>query len=267
MNNIFHRVAKPNEDTVTELLVNLMGVAYVRELILNFFDINFDVNFSEIKTQISYEYTGRPDIVISNMNSLVFIENKIRTNTELQPTQVSTYINEIKQSKKKNKKLIFLVPNNYIHMSTLQEKEHLNEFCLIKTWDNLIDYLYSKEIHLRSDTITDALDHLKDIIFGKRSFHNLTREELVIMLSPKELTTAHRLYPKLLRFISDVDSYLLDDLSSAFEPSDFKGFDDKDDDRIGKYIRINNKPNIFYGFNISLHEKRPELSDYFLALL
>lgn len=264
MRNIFNRVAKRNEDTTTELLVNLMHVSYIRDLILHHLGISTPINHNDISTQVSLNDVGRPDIVINNNDTLILIESKIRNDTDLQPTQTYSYVNKIFNSSHVVKHLIFLVPENYIHMQQLNETKSAYEFCSITTWESLLTFLYSKEIHLWNSVASQALEHISNVVLKKSPSNTLNREELVLMLSPKELNSANSLFIKLKEYVGNLSVQLITELGSDFNHSDWSWLDN--DYELGKYIRYKNRKYIFVGFNFSLTKDNPELSDFLFCV-
>lgn len=169
-NTIFDGIAtKDCEDTVTELLVNLMGYKYLRDFILDFLlkessdfkDKNFkdkirSIAPKDIDTQKVFpgygenEGNATPDIVIENENVFIMIENKVNSYTEVQSSQLNGYIrllDDKRTQKSKNCEYIFLIPDDYTHKQEIENKinEREEKNIKIKEWHDLLDELYKND--------------------------------------------------------------------------------------------------------------------------
>jgi len=265
--NIFHRVSKGNEDSSTELIVNLMQIKYIRDIILEFMgiepDIYKEINSNCITTQCSIENIGRPDIVISNNECLIYIENKIRSNTTLQDSQTTTYVDKLIASKQKLRKLIFLIPENYTHRQEIDEIQN-PDYRIMVTWENLLTELYNRQIQKWNHVVEHALSHLSEIILQKDIEIKLTIEEVALMMNGKDLKVANGLFLKIRALIEKIDSEIINKLGSDYGASDWSWGDNENE--MGKYIRCRDKTDIFYGFNFQLLSQYPDRNDFLFGV-
>lgn len=268
MNSIFSGVSRCNEDATTELLSNLMRVTYVRDLILSFFEIDKciidTIKPDNISTQMSFDNVGRPDIVINAKDALIFIENKIKHDTDLQPSQTSTYLEQLIKSSKRYKKMIYLVPNKYKHILELEKASCGKVICNIKTWETLLGYLYEKELSNWSNIVEEALKHLSELVLNREATIRLSREEITFMLNPKDFIIANSFFIKAKSLIEIIDSKLMTMLGEDFNSSRLSWGENESE--MGCYIRYKNKECIFYGFNLYLLQNDPGKSDYLFSL-
>ncbi|WGK69817.1 hypothetical protein P0082_02850 [Candidatus Haliotispira prima] len=134
--NIFEKLIK-DEDTATEGLVNIISQfkkprVIFCELVPGIDDINADT----IETQIR-QGNQKPDIIAKCGSTLLIIEVKVKTCTDLQDSQRDGYTDFYKEYRKNHsditdKKLIYLIPKNYKH------KRNLPKNSFIISWEDLL---------------------------------------------------------------------------------------------------------------------------------
>jgi len=79
--NILYKVAVSNENTITEVFVNLLRWKFVRDILLKsiglgeYIDL---IDYEDISTQVTIIQQKRVDIVIENNDLVIYIENKIQ---------------------------------------------------------------------------------------------------------------------------------------------------------------------------------------------
>ena len=268
-NNIFCRLTKGDENSITELLVNLMGHKYFRDDLLELFSINKkvaeNIDFDHITTQLSYGDIGRPDIIIENEECIVFIENKINKSADLQQSQITTYPEEIKERNKNFKKLLFLVPKNYCHINKIMEISRKYDFIHIIYWEDVITYIHKKEYSKNNPVIMDAVRFIEGKIIHEDYQLIFTSREIAYMYTTRDLIESNKLLLKMPKIIQDCDDYIFSKINkNIFQPSDHS----HDKNGIGKYIKYNSNfdRNIFYGLCFALVEAKPEADDYIFSL-
>ena len=265
--NVFFKVTKNNEDSVTELLINLFQIQYLKELILSYLGIENSVikniGLLNIDTQINYNGFGRPDIIISTKESLIFIENKIYIDTPLQETQKTTYIDQLKYSKKTYVKMIYLIPEKYIHIEDINSVVSKNDFCKIITWEGLLTYLYEKEVYKWNDVIGQSLEHVSQLVIRKEPKNHLSVEEIVVMLNTKDLIITNSLFAKSKTFINCIDRKIIPLLGEYFDHSSWSLLDNEYE--LGKYFRYENKMNLFLGYSFGLLNEHPDKTEYLFS--
>jgi hypothetical protein len=267
MENIFSGVSRNNEDATTELLANLMGVKYIRDLILAELTVDKDIiqriKKDDIDTQVNYSEDGKPDIVIENDETLIFIENKIRIGTELQLTQITSYVERLRSSKKQYKKMIYLVPEGYSHLNELLSVVQSGNDCSVTYWETLLTALYANDLHAWSELVSQSLGHLSDLILRKEISTILSREEVVIMFNPQDLIAANGLLNKMRNFIPRVVESLVNLLGKDFN---FADIIDKEEE-IGQYVRYKNESwAIFLGLNFWPISEHPDKAEYLFSI-
>jgi len=267
MENIFSGVSRNNEDATTELLANLMEVKYVRDLILDGLgvgrEISSQIKKEDIATQVNYAEDGKPDIVIENSDTLLLIENKIRIETDLQPTQISTYLERLRSSKKKNKKMIYIVPEGYSHLDDIRKVPQIGVDCSIVHWEPFMQGLYANDLHKWSEIVSQSLGHLSDLILRKEISTTLSREELIVMFNPKDLIAANGLLIKMRDFISSVLKSLIPSLGKDFDYASWSAVETE----MGQYVRYKKDSwSLFLGFSFATISKHPDKSEYLFSL-
>jgi len=225
-NNCFYKVADKDENTVTELLVNLMNKKYIRDLLLETLNVNRDViqkiKYEDITTQYTIKNGKRPDIVISNNETLIFIENKIYSNTDLQQSQFENEYPEVLiNSQKKNRKLIFIIPRSYTHI--IEIKNSKNEFkdyldIEIIYWENLLGALINADIAKDNPLINHMIQFIYDTIGLNVSTKSFNRGEVVYMYDIKTLSNIYAFIRKFDKYCFEAAGIIMKDCKEYINP-------------------------------------------------
>jgi len=251
-----------NENSTTELLCNILRVKYLRDIVLQYIGIPSkmleEISQSNITTQAYDENTGILDIQIASLNCFYIIENKIRTNTVLQESQKSKYIEKIDKSGKVHRGLIFMIPEGYNEKEEIERlKKELDSqgknYIIIKAWREFLEYLDKIEIGKDSPVIKESLDYLNDIILTPPVDYTLTIQEINIFYNPKNIYCSLSLLHKYFGLIDENEEYLMKQLGKDFDHSDWQK-DFETVNKKGKNIRYKDRVCIFYGFNFNLLE-------------
>ena len=282
--NIFYKVTKRDENAATELLVNLLGIKFFRDICLDFWGIPKQI-YDNIKAEhISTQYSidgCMADICIRNDDALYLIENKIRSTTEVLDSQVSIYPEYvIKEGKDlKEKGCIFIIPQKCpAHEDKIEKAREQFKSITVKIvyWDAFLKHLSEMELENCSLIIKESLEFLRDLIFGPPVDNTLTIYEVAAMYNPKEIYTALTLPDKnsnpvvsalleknLNRILNAVDRLtkkLGDKATAAKILSDKDGY--------GRYIHFKNRDKqwaLFLGLTPCL-AKDKEYEDYVYSL-
>lgn len=87
--------------------------------------------------------------------------------TSLTNNQPKGYLEELSKASEKNKRLIFLVPKNYLHRPELDKCiKGYSEIatCEIKKWSDLIDVLKKENAELNSDLLSDCIVYFENTV-------------------------------------------------------------------------------------------------------
>lgn len=164
INTVFNNISSENENSVTEVLASLFRKEKFRKILFSFFHItDSDTETFVIGTQQNYGDNGRPDLIIQSSNTRIFIENKVLDKTSLTNNQPKGYLDELSKASEKNKRLIFLVPKNYLHRPELEEYSEIAT-CEIKKWSDLIDVLKKENAELNSDLLSDCIVYFENTV-------------------------------------------------------------------------------------------------------
>jgi hypothetical protein len=253
--SILYRATKENEDSITEILCNLMRDKYLRDILL----VNLGVNqkhlntikFDDISTQVYFKQIGKPDICIENSNVLIFIENKVKNDTDLQDTQVESYLEKLESSRKETQ-MIYLVPREYKHLSFIHEVCDQNTFSKFIYWDDFLKNVAKYEISESNLVFKDCFRFFEDKLLSKRSIIKFKPEEIMIMYNPRDLMAANGYFIRLRQIITNAEATILSELnklSNDFSPSYWSM---EDENEKGKYINYKGEQKIFYGLNFNL---------------
>lgn len=268
---IFKRMTREDENAVTELLANLMRKRYVRNIILQKLvpdlssEVLLKIEASDILSQKTIEQGGRPDLCIENKDVSIIIENKVRNSTSLTENEVTSYVNRVDLSRKKFRKLIYLIPSRYNDKETLTGIANAkSKLVSVVYWENLLAWLESSEIADNSSLIRDGLDYLESVIDLQRADINtqLNIYEVSMLYETDCFFDALVLGAKFIKIITAMDQLLIDDLNKSFgdelfSPSDFQ----MNEDGVGKYINYKNKTPFYYGFS-NMHNDRKATREY-----
>ncbi len=215
---LFDNLVK-DENTFTELFKNYLKYESFKEAFLELITLDFpknEVSFSHFSTQYGTE-NGRPDIVISNNTTKIFIEIKV-SNTKLTPNQPVGYLKELEKSIESYKGLVLLIPEDYenedeyesrkieypsqIQTQTLtwttvlkkfnteenSKEALLNEFIkLLKEWfepkpiiinQQFADIMFNSNTPKSLESLTSLIDQVHKKLLGKESLSDFKKDIL-----------------------------------------------------------------------------------------
>ena len=270
--SILYRATKQDENSVTELLCNIMRDKYVRDILL--FELGIprevisEIRFDDISTQISLEERGKPDICIENKHALIYIENKIYCHTNIQDNQIDSYPNELNKSKKHHRQMIYLVPKEYKHFHLLANVCKQNTLCTVTHWENYLSNISKYEISASNPVFRECFSYFEDKLLQKSTSIKFKPEEIVIMYNPKDLMIANNYFNKLRAVIENAEPIIIKQLGNDFTPGEWFGFDRnrESESEKGKYLNYKNRDSIYYGLNFNIIREMTEYSDFFLAV-
>jgi len=249
--NIFYNLTNGHEDNTTQLLCNLMQKKFFRDICLKYFGIeNYNsILPKHIYPQYNINGVGRLDIFIENDNVLCLIENKINDQAPLQDSQIGPYVDFVAKRNKKEKKLIFLISDGYIHKNEIKKTIEKNQSVNIKIfyWEHFLNHLSEMEIDNCSSLIRDSLEYLKNLFSETGADSNLNPYEVALMYNPKDIYYVLSLLEKNINQINkaaDPINLIGDQFSWAGPQSDKRGQ--------GRYIKYKEKGCIFLGLNPGL---------------
>ena len=211
--NIFYRLTSDNEDATTELLCNLCRFEEFKKVIFDTLNINNDhFSYNDINTQyVIPRKNKRPDIIIENMKTKIFIENKIFKHRRLGKSQLTEYPKYLKSINDKEIKLIYLVPKGYKYYDSIINAKQLFNFISITYWDDLLENMQEKNQILKSELLTESIVFFKKILNTIPEI-NYTGEEIKIMTDLKQLVFECTVMGKTLELFSNVIEQLVDKL-------------------------------------------------------
>lgn len=259
--SIFYRVAKKNEDTVSEILVNMMSKKFFRDVVLRAIGISNEliqgIEYNDISTQITIQNQKRPDIAIENKHITIFVENKIYNNTDLQRSQVTDYYEDLSNKNTWSKIMVFLVPQKYSHLPEIREAENKNKSIttVVLFWEELINEILDNNLDESNESIKEAIDYLKDALglkFVKKSY---SKGELIYMYDKHTLQNVVSLFKTTRAIMTTVATKIIEEYKDKYNLG--KIVYEEDDRNIGAWILSNNGGDwpIFVGYNFSDDEK------------
>lgn len=205
-NTIFNRITNKNENTSTELLVNIMQYTYLRKIIIKWLlnnkitdEVLNSIEKDNVIPQKRTEENCQPDIQIKNSYCYILIENKIRMGRGLTDHEVNDYLTEIKKNNNEFGKLVFLLPDNYISINAIEEIKKRNpDLVIIKNWSEFLTFLYSQDVTHNNSILTNSLEYLSSIIDHTESIiTNLSKQEVFMLLNPSKLVASYSLGEKI----------------------------------------------------------------------
>jgi len=235
--NYLYRVAGENENTLTELLINLMSKKYIRDLLLNFLHISDDIissiHFEHLSTQYTISDSKRPDIVIKNDESVIFIENKIYIDTPLMESQTTTYPDHLIKLNKKNKKLIFLIPKDYTHeieIKTAKQKYDstvVEDFITIIYWSDVISQILEYNLNECDSATMQSIDFMINTLNLNTTKKVLTKGEIIVMYDKFTLRNVNTLFLKLKNYTQSVSEKILKEYKGKlkFKKTNYEHFE------------------------------------------
>ena len=251
--NIFYKMTRENENSTTELLCNIFRLKYLRDIILIYFgipkEIIDEITQENITTQISNRDFGIPDIIIESRNCYYIIENKIRVNTKLQENQKSNYIKLMGKKKQEHKGYIFIIPEGYKHIKSINmmEKKY-SKIIITRTWQDFLKYLNKMELYKDSPIIKESIEYFSNVILSSPVDNTLSKEEIDIFYNPFNMLYSFSLISKFYSLIESNEETFIKKLGKWFSPSDWA-------DELtlkGKYLNYKGSQCIFYGFSLDL---------------
>jgi len=271
-NNIFYKVVKKDENSVTDLFCNLMKYDFIRNVLLGFFNNRKNINipideiiYENINTQKRIEeFNKQPDIIIENTNFYCFFEIKIK-DSDLQSSQVNEYITQLEKYQNIKKiNIIYLIPKGYKYEKNIETEVILHkEYAEIFYWEDFIRYIENTDLSKGSLIVSEFISFLKDV-FGKHDLLlTLNLEEMSLFQNPKDLVVAKSLLSKLHKIIDvsaeKVKLYFTENVT--FD----KVCDTENEYGYNFYYVDEKKHLLFFGLWFSLVEDYLNLSDYFLC--
>ncbi|MGI5881166.1 MAG: hypothetical protein ACOX6L_11425 [Syntrophomonadaceae bacterium] len=166
--NIFYGIVT-SENSMTELLCNFMVYKPFRNSFLKLF-IDNDIEhfyFDDFQTQyITDVNNSRPDMAIVNDEWEILVEVKT-WDTGLTNNQPNSYLDYLSNNQKPFKSLIFLVPNNYKHISDWNQRVNawhksskINISVKIIYWDQIISIIEHNDLNMLSEKFRDFYELL-----------------------------------------------------------------------------------------------------------
>lgn len=200
--NIFYNIVN-NENNTTELLCNLLQFKAFRISILELFlerDAIDKIEYEHCDTQnILPESNGRPDLVIHNDHLEIIMEIKIG-DANLTSSQPISYLNHLNKSSQKNRWLILLIPNEYIHIDAwnnlcadyLKKNPDSNIKMRIIFWQEVINKLEQYDFFHISKYLQDFVLLLKQ--WFERKLINFLYSEVKLMFTEQIPTVITKLF-------------------------------------------------------------------------
>lgn len=256
------------EDNVTTVLYSLFKVKYLRKIILDeLLNMNStinDIEFEDITRNKKIDDVGRPDICIRNKNNEIYIEIKTSITTDLQESQLGTYPLKILKSNAKNKELIFLLPDNYIHEYEIKQANKKYSFIRIIHWKDFLARINGFDICYGNSIVSESIKFIEESL--KQSDINtcFNAREIVEMINAKGFIATIGTLSKLKEIIKQSESSILNELGKDYSASTWQM--DIGNDDFGKYLDYKNKPFAFYGFNTSIINSEATNSKYLFSL-
>lgn len=263
--SILYRATKDNEDCTTELLCNLMREKYIRDIILLNLGVSGDVinkiSFDDITTQVYLRESGKPDICIKNKDLLIYIENKIRRNTDLRGSQTTTYLKELIKSEKHHKQMIYIIPKDYDHLNKIDIACEQNAFCSRTLWEDFLANVSKYEIGESNLVFRECFHFFEDKILSKSVLVKFNPQEIVIMYKTKDLIAANSFFIKLHQVIEKADGQILTELRKNSEDFSFCDWSFDSENEKGKFINYKGEDKIFYGLNFNIVNDKTKYSE------
>lgn len=243
--NYLYRVGKGNENSITELLCNLMRHKYIRDIILTGLGVEQinKIQYKDIKTQFKID-TIIPDIIIENNDVLIYIEVKINPVTPLQHSQKTIYLETINESEKGYKKIVFLIPENYRYEKDIDKLDNT----IRVNWRELLEFIENNDIGKEESVISEILAYIKEKTVFKPININFSGEEIALF-NNKDLHIAVKLLFKFDKLIEESKDEIINKLENRYALGKIENTE------WGKGIWIYNENNsIFIGLNFNNEE-------------
>lgn len=260
VDSYLYKAVKGDEDSITELLVNLMRRKYLRYAILQSLNVDPDIintiAFSDIDTQIGENDVGRPDIVIENKYVKIYIEVKTRMRTIFQDSQLSTYPDNLAVENRVTK-LIFLIPKDHNESDKIREIERNynkdRNVVEVVNWDSLINDLQDLEIANDSSVVNEIISFISEKTLNRKLETVFSAMEVAIMFNYKDLKYSANLLFQFRDYISNlankIDDRLYEVIGERYNKLE-KKYNEKDAQQdvygVGIYL---DDGNIYIGFS------------------
>ncbi len=260
--SIFYNLTDENENATTELLCNLCHFDEYKEIIFDTLGLkDFSIIFEDIITQKQISKGKKPDVEIKNDNVRVFIENKIKKGYNLLKSQTKVYPEELNKAPQKNKKMIYLVPENHFCVEMIKKLQKKYGFIELIYWEELINALEEYNEKKRSEIITESINYFTKVLemIPKTKF---SEEDISLMKDIEKLCEVNKTMAKTAELFFNVAEKLRKDLkikSFHYEPNLVC-----EKDAFGYYF---NKANCFLGYSFVLFDnEKLEGRDFVLSL-
>ncbi len=280
-NNIFYKAVKKDENHTTELFCNLLKYDFIRNYLLNFFNLPVEkIRYEDIDTQKRIGNI-QPDILIKNDDVYCFFEIKIK-DSDLQESQIEDYLKELKKEKdRKEIKMIYLIPQDYKYKDSINEIIEKEEnvikeqksFVTRRYWEDFIRQIENSDLPKGSLLVQEFIAFLKNVLKKQDLSITLNLEEMALLQNPKDLIVAKNLLEKLYKIIDKVAFNTVEKYNDKHKNNkiDFESYDtnneysvyfvfekDKNIDKKDKYI-------LFFGLWFSIIEKHPNCINYLFS--
>lgn len=259
---IFRGLTHENENSVTELLVNMMRIdedvkKKILEALLEKTKIQaIDINNGDISTQVQFSEKEKcyiPDIIIQNDKYFVVIENKITRERDLEETQRSIYLKLIQDKKNQNIKsaYIFLVPKGSVSdiaAKKLRDSQQ-DKLIFICHWSDLLDKLGKVE----NQIIQQCVNYIKSLVFSNEVEKNLLGK----LDNPSCIRS---LFEKKNKFMDTAKSILTNIFDSSFAIDSY----DNPPCAFGASVNTGRKTVVCLGYDFSFQDT--QYKDYICAI-
>ncbi len=218
--NLFSGLEK--ENNVSSILVNLIKKYPIfKNKWKEFLKIN---NIDLIDTEVDLKQEdiefGRIDIYIENDTNEILVENKIWCSRGLTDNQPSNYIKYLE--KKKESKLIFLIPKHYHHTNKLTSYKK-NEKFSIKYWEDFIAELKKDDFHKINIFIEEFVDFMEKILFISHVHLSKTEKKL---LNKEFSSMENRTIPKIMKELFSIVDAVKDGgkikVANSLKPTEYE---------------------------------------------
>ena len=210
--NIYYNLVY-DENSVTELLCNLMRIAVFRRALLSRLfalgNVCEVVPFDDIDTQCRTADTGQPDVTIDSKEVYGFIKVKIRSNCGLTQYQPDGYLEKLSNDKRGYRFLAFLVPPDWEDRRNLDDRlknaksdaRYRAVETAVITWEDVLDEMEKNELQ----TLDLALQDFHRLMEGwfRPKPIRFTRKEIEMLYSVDALEGLL----KLQQLINNVSDY------------------------------------------------------------
>lgn len=259
--NMLYRVASENENTITEIFANLMRWKYVRDILLKRMHVNEfidKIEYKNITTQVTILNQKRPDIVIENEYITLFIENKIFINTQLQYSQCNDYYKELSGKIQANRRMIFIVPENYNHEKIIKDNS-VNypsvQTCIIH-WNDIVDDIMKSDIYDGSSIIKENIEFIINVLSLRILKKTYTIREAIFMFDSYTIQSVSSLLLKTQKYISEVMEQVFKKYKTKY--GFLKTIYEHNENNIGAWIVPDRNRTwvLFLGYNFTIEDSK-----------